>query len=161
VKSTLRSVNSILIEVSQNEKILSEGLQKMVSHINARDGEVKRMFTASSIMLTVNEHTMQLGKAINECIRKYEILINAIINFQKGILQPHINPAQIMKQMKLSQADIPSELSLLIPLSATYQNLVLRLIEFDLFIKSNFLVYAIRLPLINHVVYNVYHVLPL
>jgi hypothetical protein len=54
------------MEVSQNEKILSEGFQKMVSHINASDGEVKRMFTASSMMLTVNKHSMQLYRAINE-----------------------------------------------------------------------------------------------
>jgi methyl-accepting chemotaxis protein len=86
VKSTLRSVNSTLMEVSQNEKILSEGLQKMFSHINARNGEVKRMFTASSMMLTGNEHSMQLYRAINECRREYENMIKAIINSQKGIL---------------------------------------------------------------------------
>jgi hypothetical protein len=63
--------------------------------------------------------------------------------------------------MKASQADIPSELSFPIPLSATYQNLVLRLIDFDVILKSNFLVYVIRLPLTNHIKYNVYHVLPL
>jgi hypothetical protein len=35
------------------------------------------------------------------------------------------------------------------------------LIDFDVFLKGNFLVYVIRLPLTNHVRYNVYHVLPL
>jgi hypothetical protein len=66
-----------------------------------------------------------------------------------------------MKQMKASQADILSELSLPIPLGETYQNIVLRLIEFDVFTKGNFLVYVIRLPLTNHENYNVFHVLPL
>jgi hypothetical protein len=161
-KSTLRSVNSTLTEVTQNEKVLSEGLQKMIEHVNKNYGEVKRMYGATSMLLTVNEHSTQLDRAINECRREYEILIDAIVNSQKGILQPHIiKPAQIMKQMKRSQADIPSELSFPIPLSATYQNLVLRLIDFDVFLKSNFLVYVIRLPLTNHIKYNVYHVLPL
>jgi len=40
------------------KKILSKGLEDMAKHINDQDGEVKRMFTASSIMLTVNEHSM-------------------------------------------------------------------------------------------------------
>ena len=66
-----------------------------------------------------------------------------------------------MKQLKASQADIPSELSLPIPLSATYQNLIVNMIDLDVFIKDNFLVYVIRLPLTNHVNYNLYHVLPL
>jgi hypothetical protein len=142
VKATLMSVNSTLLAVSENEKVLLKGLEEMAKHIN--------------------EHTMQMERAINECRREYNILIDAIMDSQKGILQPHIiTPAQIVKQMKASQADIPSELSLPIPLSATYQNLIVNIIDFDVFIKDQFLVYVIRLPLTDHVNYNVYHVLPL
>ena len=63
--------------------------------------------------------------------------------------------------MKASQADIPSELSLPIPLSATYQSLIVNMIDLDVFIRNMFLVYVIRLPLTNHINYNLYHVLPL
>jgi hypothetical protein len=105
---------------------------------------------------------MQLERAVRECRREYDILIDAILNSQKGILQPHIiMPAQIVKQMKASQTDIPSELSLPVPLSATYQNLIVNIIDLDIFIRDNFLVYVIRLPLTDHVNYNVSHVLPL
>jgi hypothetical protein len=71
-----------------------------------------------------------------------------------------ITLAQILKQLNASQADIPSELSLPIPLSATYQNLLVNIIDLDVFIKNNFLVYVMRLPLTNHVNYNLYHVHP-
>jgi len=63
--------------------------------------------------------------------------------------------------MKASQADIPSELLLPLPLSASYQNLILNIIDFDVFIRDNFLVYVIPLPLTNRVNYNVYHLLSL
>ena len=63
--------------------------------------------------------------------------------------------------MKVSQADMPPELSFPLPLSAAYQHLVLRIIDFDIFLKGNFLVYVIRLPLTNSITYNLYHVLPL
>ena len=53
---------------------------------------------------------------------------------------------------------IPNELSFPIPLSATCQNLILNIIDLDVFIKGNFLVYVICLPLTN---YNLYHTLPL
>ena len=62
------------------------------------------------------------------------------MNSQKGILQPHITtPAQILNQLKANQADIPTELSVPIPLSAMYQNLIVN-IDLDVFIKNNFLV---------------------
>jgi ribosomal protein L10 len=162
VKSTLRSLNSTLLAVSENERILSKGLDEMAKHVNERDGEIKEMFTGTSMLLTINEHSMQLERALDECRREYNILIDAVTNAQKGILQPHIvTPAQIMKQMKASQSDIPSELSLPIPMSATYQSLLVNIIDLDVFIKGNLLVYVIRLPLTNHINYNLYHVLPL
>ena len=162
VKSTLRSLNSTLLAVSENERVLSKGLNEMAKHISEHDGEIKDMLTGTSMLLTVNEHNMQLERALGECRREYDILIDAILNSQKGILQPHIiTPAQIVRQIKASQADIPAELTLPIPLSATHQNLIVNIINLDVFIQNNFLVYVIRLPLTNHVKYNVYHVLPL
>jgi len=91
----------------------------MAKHINKQDGKVKRIFTATSIMLTVNEHSMQLNRGNGECRTEYEILIDAIMRSQKRELQPQIiAPAQIMKLMKASQADMPPELSLPFELSA-------------------------------------------
>jgi len=105
---------------------------------------------------------MQMERALGECRKEYNVLVDALTNSQKGILQPHIvTPARITKQMKASQADIPSELSLPVPLSATYQSLIVNMADLDVFIRSNFLVYVIRLPLTNHINYNLYHVLPL
>jgi hypothetical protein len=66
VKTTLRSDNSTLSAVSENEKVLSKGLEKMVKHINEHDDEIKNMFSGTCMLLTVNEYTMQLQRAINE-----------------------------------------------------------------------------------------------
>jgi hypothetical protein len=63
------------------------------------------------MLLTVNDHSMQLERATGKCRKEYEILIDVTINSQKGVIQPHIiTPAQIISQMKASQAVIPSEL---------------------------------------------------
>jgi vacuolar-type H+-ATPase subunit I/STV1 len=59
VKSTLRSLNSTLIAVSENEKVLSKGLEEMAKHINERDGEIKGILTATSLLLTINEHRIR------------------------------------------------------------------------------------------------------
>jgi len=162
VKSALRSLNSTLLTVSENEKILSKGLDEMTKHISEHDSEIKEMFSGTSMLLTFNEHNMQLERALDECRIEYDILIDAILNSQKGILQPHIiTPAQIVKQLKASQADIPGDLTLPVPLSATHQNLIVNVVDLDVFIKDNFLIYVIRLPLTNHARFNVHHAFPL
>jgi len=38
VKTTLRSINSTLLTVSENEKFLSKGLEEMAKHVNTQDG---------------------------------------------------------------------------------------------------------------------------
>ena len=124
VKTTFRSIKSTLLTVSENVKFLSKGLEEMAKHVNAQDGEIKEMFTAYLLLLTINEHALQLNRAIDECRREYEILIDAVIDSQRGVIQPQlITPAQILEQVKHSQADMPSDLSLPIPTSATYQYL--------------------------------------
>jgi hypothetical protein len=52
---------------------------------------------------------------------EYEILIDAVIDSQNGVIQPQlITPAQILEQVKHSQADMPSNRSSPIPTSAAY-----------------------------------------
>ena len=88
MKTTLRSINSTLLTVLENEKFLSKSLEEMAKHVNAQDGEIREMFTAYSLLLPINEHAMQLNGAIDECRREYEILIDAVIDSQRGVIQP-------------------------------------------------------------------------
>jgi hypothetical protein len=64
-------MNSTLLAVSENERVFYRGLDEMVKHINEGNDEIKEIFTAASMLLTVNENTMQLERAINECRREY------------------------------------------------------------------------------------------
>jgi len=69
LKTTLRSVNSTMLTASENENFLSKGFQEMSKHINKQDGEIKEMFSGYSLLLTINEHSVQLNTAIYECRR--------------------------------------------------------------------------------------------
>jgi prophage DNA circulation protein len=150
VKATLRSVNSTLSTVLENEKILSKGLEGMMNHVNEQDGEIKEMFTILSLMLTINEHAVHLNRAIEECRREYQILIDPVIDAQRGVFEPQlITPAQILEQIKNSQPDMPNDMSLPFPRSATYLSVLLRIVNIDVFFKGKFLVYIIRVPLDN------------
>jgi hypothetical protein len=101
-------VNSTLLTVSENEQCLSKGLEEMAKH-NVQKEEIQEMFGSYSLVLTINEHSMQLSRTIDECRREYEILIDAVVNLHKGVIQPQlITPAQIFEQVKLSCNDMPS-----------------------------------------------------
>ncbi|PNF40795.1 hypothetical protein B7P43_G16722 [Cryptotermes secundus] len=92
VTSTLRSMNTTLQGVYAKERTLPKGLENMARHATTEhDGEIKGMFTSTSMLLAVNEHSAQVHRALGECKRDYEFLIEAIIKAQKGILQPHVN----------------------------------------------------------------------
>jgi hypothetical protein len=133
----------------------------MASHINDQNEEIKEMIGSYSLVLPINKHSIQLSRATDECRTEYEILIDAVVNSHKGVIQPQlITPAQIFEQIRLSHDDMPSGLSLPVPTSATYQYLLLRIVAIDVFLLGKFLVYVIRLPLTNNVCYNLYHVLP-
>jgi hypothetical protein len=43
---------------------LSKGLEKMAQHRNERDGKLKRIFAATSMLLTVNYHPVLLERAL-------------------------------------------------------------------------------------------------
>ena len=84
--------------MSENERILSKGLDEMAEHISQHDSEIKEMFSGTSMLLAVSEHNVHLERALGECRRAYNILIDVILDSKKDILQPHvITPAQIVK----------------------------------------------------------------
>jgi len=58
VKTTQRSLNSTLLAVSENERILSKGLDEMARHISEHDSEIKEMFSGTSMLLAVSEHNI-------------------------------------------------------------------------------------------------------
>jgi len=71
-KTTFRSFDSVLPTLSEIEGLLSKSVEEMAQHINEQGGKIKEMFTAYSMLLTINEHSLHLNRAIDECQREYE-----------------------------------------------------------------------------------------
>ena len=61
VKTTLRLMNSRLSTVTENERDLARGMEEIGKHVNSQDGRIKDMFTAYSLLLTIDEHIIQLN----------------------------------------------------------------------------------------------------
>jgi len=69
MKTTFRSFNSTLSTVTENERGLAKGMEELEKCVNSQDGKIKDMLTAYSLLLTIDEHVIQLNRAIDECQR--------------------------------------------------------------------------------------------
>ena len=63
--------------MSENERILSKGLDEMAKYTSEHDSEIKEMFSGTSMLLAASEHNIQLERALGECRREYNLLIDA------------------------------------------------------------------------------------
>jgi hypothetical protein len=160
VKSTLKSVNHTLQDVARNEAVLAKGLELISDYVNKENGEIKQKYTYTTLLVTLNEHAIQLERALMEVREEYDVIIQAVLNAQKGIIQPHILlPVRLIKILKASQNDFPRDLSVPIPLSDAYAYQLVNILDTEVYLIVSKLVYVVRVPLVSHYTFNIYRVI--
>jgi hypothetical protein len=65
VKSTLRSLNFSLFAMSENEIILSKGLDEVAKHVSEHDSEIKEMFSGICYLQLANTICSWRGPWVN------------------------------------------------------------------------------------------------
>lgn len=161
VKATLTSFNYTVASLARNEETIVRNMEKlhrfMQAYANSTDQKIQHL----AVITTVNEQLIQLVSIYTELEREYELLISAIVNAQKGILEPHIiNPVQIVKYLHLIRDDIKDK-KFPIALSEQSGYQLLRIIDVDAFMSGNILSYVLNVPLVENELFNLYKVLPL
>jgi hypothetical protein len=76
--------------VAYNEQILEKGLLDSRKHIVVEEGNLNMQLGYISMLIVLNDHALQLDRAIEELKDQYSMLIDAAIHAQKGILQPQL-----------------------------------------------------------------------
>jgi hypothetical protein len=87
VKTTIASVNSTLQKVNKNENILREGLKKLYNYSTSRINKTEEEMTNINL---INEQFRLIQKGIDESEHSFEILIDAFVHAEQGILQPQL-----------------------------------------------------------------------
>lgn len=161
VKATLSSFNHTVTSLARNEEVIVNNMEKlhryMKEYVNSTDQKIQHL----AVLTAVNEQLIQLVSIYTELEREYEMLISAIVNAQKGILEPHIiNPVQIVKYLHLIRDDIKDKK---FPIALTEQSgyQLLRIIDVDAFMSGHILSYVLNVPLVENELFNLYKVLPL
>ena len=66
VRSTLKSVNQTLHDVSANELVLTSELHKILNFINAGNKKIENKYAFTALLLTLTDHATRIWQAIGE-----------------------------------------------------------------------------------------------
>jgi len=116
LKSAITSFNITMQRVN-NEKILNENLQRLSQLVV---DEINKMHSQLDSVMIINESIRQTQRGMNECQHTFEILVDAFLHAQDGIIQPQVitiaKVKDIMKELSLPDGlDLPPFPSLEFP----------------------------------------------
>ena len=99
LKSAITSFNITMQKVDRNERMLTENLQRLNKVVV---DEINQMHTQVVSVMMVNENIQQFQRGIEECQHTIEILVDAFLQAQDGIIQPQlITIAKIKEMMRI------------------------------------------------------------
>jgi hypothetical protein len=152
IKTTITSINSTLQKVNQNEKIMTEGLAKMLNYSTHKFNEIDEEIKNVNL---INEQFRLIQRGIDESQHSFEILIDAFVHAEQGSLQPQFITAEKIKNLLVIQK-LPSGLD--------YPNFpfpeLQKIITPNTYFFRQFLVYVLEIPLLSSTTYNLYKMLP-
>jgi hypothetical protein len=161
VKSTLKSINRTLNDVSKNEMVLEKGLQDIREFINEENGELKKRYSYTSMLVALNDQAIQIQRTLEEVRNEYDVILQSCLSAKGGIIQPQVlSPSHMIQTLRSSQDSFPRDLQVPIQLSEAYTYLLINILSKETYIMGNNLMYIVKVPLVTHYVYNIYRVLP-
>jgi hypothetical protein len=152
VKTTITFVNSTLQRVNLNEKPLEDGLSRLFNYSTHEFSELEE--EVGSINLS-NEQIRSVQRGIDESQHSFEILLEAFVHAEQGILQPQLMTAEKMKDLLATQK---------LPPGMDYPNLpfaeLSKIVTPKMYSYKKYLVYILEIPLFSPTEYHLYKLLP-
>ena len=131
VRSSLGAVNN----VEYNENLLKEGVRKVTEYMNTLKLETNEKMNLFSAKIEIEGHIVRVNSAMSTLQCNLDLLIDSVINAQKGVLKPQIiSPLTLMEALIKSVSAFPKDTALLFPLSKDSAQLALRLCDLHTYI---------------------------
>ena len=110
VRSSLGAVNNTLADAEYNKNLLKEGMDKVIKYMDTLKLETNERINLVSTKIEIEGHILRVNNAINalQCTRTFDILIDSVMNGQRGVLQPQIiSPITLMDVLIKSVSPFP------------------------------------------------------
>ena len=86
LKSAITSFNITTTQkVNRNEKILTENLQRLNKLVVEEINELQKQM---NLVMTLSENIQQVLRGLDECQHSFEILLDAFLHAEDGVIQP-------------------------------------------------------------------------
>ena len=152
LKSAITSFSITMQKVRRNERLLNENLQRLSKLVV---DEINQMHTQIDSVMMINENIQQIERGISECQHTFEILVDAFLHAQEGVIQPQLITVTkvkgIMKRESLPDGlDFPSFPSLELS----------KLVTPVIYSQNSYLVYILQIPVLQSTPYQLYKLQP-
>jgi hypothetical protein len=127
MKSSLGTVNNMLTDIEFNEKLIKEGIMK-INYMHTLGTELRTKFNASNTKVKIEGHILRTSNAMTAIWSNIDVLINSVVNAQKGIVQPQIiSPKDLVDNLVKSSPAFPEDTTLPFHLSKDSTHLICRI----------------------------------
>jgi len=157
VQSTLLNFNSTIGSLDYNENILKFNVKIIADELNKEKKDIDTLTTKTNL----EEHITMLNTMVNQLQFEVMTLTNAFLIAKKGILHPAIlTPVRLINELKKVFDSIPHGLEFPIPLDPSNANLLFNIIELQVYLENQRLIYIINIPLVETHIFYVYKISP-
>jgi hypothetical protein len=133
---------------------LEKGLDEIKKFINHENGEIRQKYSYTAMLVALNEHAIQIQRALGQIKNESDILLQSCMNAHKGVMQRQILlPSHLVQVLKDSQDSFSRDLQVPTPLSEVYSYQLINIVDYKM-------AYVLKVPLSSHSGYDVYRILP-
>jgi len=152
LKSAITSFNITTRKVNRNEKLLTENLQRLSKLVVE---EINQIHTQIDSVIMINENIRQIQRGLLECQHTFEILVDAFLQAQEGVIQPQLMTLTKVKDM-MKRESLPDGLHF-----PSFPSLELsRIITPVIYSQNSYLVYILQIPSLQSTPYQLYKLQP-
>jgi len=152
LKSAITSFNITMRKVNRNEKLLTENLQRLSKLVVEENNQIH---TQIDSVMQINENIRQIQRGLLECQHTFEILVDAFLHAQEGVIQPQLMTLTKVKDM-MKRESLPDGLDF-----PSFPSLELsRIITPVIYSQNSYLVYILQIPLLQSTSYQLYKLQP-
>jgi hypothetical protein len=99
VKATLGTFNETISDMEYNNQVIRNGLINLKSYMEKFTSNTELQMNILHIKITAEGHIARVNDALNAMQRNLYLIIESVINTQKGVIQPQIISLKLIRSI--------------------------------------------------------------
>jgi hypothetical protein len=150
IKASLGTFNETISDMEYNNRLIQKGMTELKDYMERFVGQTEAKLNLISIKINAEGHIARVNNALISAQRNLDLVIESILNAQKGILQPQIvSPRLLMETLRKSIPFFPKGTLTPFSLSKDSMSVINKLCDVHVYLNRGILGYVITLPLVN------------